>query len=858
MADVSIPSPSVFLRKTPPPAPPLPPTHNARRATPTQAKKKAPRRQPVVDTTAGILEGSSVAKPKQSKSRNGCVTCKAKRLKCDEEKPTCQQCARRNVPCGGYRKDFKWRPFEDSNVKINIDRQKRGPSPPNGTSTNPTPTGIKPGKAPGETSAPGGSPADDAATARSDSPRSHGRASKPPDTSGLMLPERIKTQPIPPSGSVTPSDELPDPASLSLTDDIASVIPMDLMPPVTMADFEFNPDVLGPGALSQFAPGLGLSPTLTGSLWPYNADDPMHQDFVNYELPEVFQTPRFDPHPMSPTLAAAALDMAFLENDMAFDMPLSMGLTMPPTSGLPTPTSSSLAESPDGLHPALAYIYPQPQYENDGREVLTWRFAELTCGVLSIVDGPGENPWRDLLWPLVQHSPALYHAINAMAAFHSAFDLPQLRIVGHEHKAASIRYCREGIRDNSFSLLTAIATCLALAFAEAWDQHICTGITHIKGAQELVKHALAAHRKERFNDEDLARLKFLCNAWVYMDVISRLTSVESNESEDFDNTYLFSGNPNDSPALIPGTSDASSGFGIDFGMPIDTRLDPLMGCAGTLFPLIGRVANLVRKVCRSQANSPAIISQAHDIKIALETWDPPTDIEPPSDPTTTIEHTLQTAEAYRWATLLHLHSAVPELPSLTSTELAQRVLQYVATVPLTSRAVIVHVFPLLIAGCEAKLDEDRTWIMSRFASMNNRMRLGVVDKASAVVQEVWSRRDLYEAQPSTNRKLVPTTDLKSERHGSRPFVKSPKGTIALGGDPGHTGMVFSYVGDTNENGTSDPLETDKETQKKLRARQRRVGKDPRMGELQDIAYTVRGHLHWIGVMWDWKWEILMG
>ena len=44
----------------------------------------------------------------------GCVTCKAKRLKCDESKPTCQQCHKRNVDCGGYKKDFKWRSFEEA------------------------------------------------------------------------------------------------------------------------------------------------------------------------------------------------------------------------------------------------------------------------------------------------------------------------------------------------------------------------------------------------------------------------------------------------------------------------------------------------------------------------------------------------------------------------------------------------------------------------------------------------------------------------------------------------------------------------------------------------------------------------
>lgn len=44
----------------------------------------------------------------------GCITCKAKRLKCDETKPSCEQCHKRSVHCGGYKKDFKWRPFEET------------------------------------------------------------------------------------------------------------------------------------------------------------------------------------------------------------------------------------------------------------------------------------------------------------------------------------------------------------------------------------------------------------------------------------------------------------------------------------------------------------------------------------------------------------------------------------------------------------------------------------------------------------------------------------------------------------------------------------------------------------------------
>jgi hypothetical protein len=37
-----------------------------------------------------------------SKVRTGCVTCKTRRVKCDEEKPTCLRCAKAGRLCGGY------------------------------------------------------------------------------------------------------------------------------------------------------------------------------------------------------------------------------------------------------------------------------------------------------------------------------------------------------------------------------------------------------------------------------------------------------------------------------------------------------------------------------------------------------------------------------------------------------------------------------------------------------------------------------------------------------------------------------------------------------------------------------------
>lgn len=231
-----------------------------------------------------------------------------------------------------------------------------------------------------------------------------------------------------------------------------------------------------------------------------------------------------------------------------------------------------------------------------------------------------------------------------MTAFHSSRDVPSLRLVGHEHKSASLQNLATGINEGTMNHDTAIATTLALAFAECWDQHISSGNDHIKGARVMMNIALDRHKAKPLTGVKLATLKFLCNAWVYMDVLARVTTVDVEEVDDYDKLFCLYSDPQNSIHDDPG-------FGIDFGMPVDARLDPLMGCASTLFPLIGRVANLVRRVCRSNSNSAPMISQAMELKLLLETWDPPSLIEPPEDPTSNAQHSVQTAEAYRYATV---------------------------------------------------------------------------------------------------------------------------------------------------------------------------------------------------------------
>jgi len=68
-------------------------------------------------TKAGNSDpNTSCAATKKKKSRDGCQTCKNKRLKCDETKPLCRQCQKRGVQCEGYKKEYKWRLFNDSSI----------------------------------------------------------------------------------------------------------------------------------------------------------------------------------------------------------------------------------------------------------------------------------------------------------------------------------------------------------------------------------------------------------------------------------------------------------------------------------------------------------------------------------------------------------------------------------------------------------------------------------------------------------------------------------------------------------------------------------------------------------------------
>ncbi|KAF4624786.1 hypothetical protein G7Y89_g13383 [Cudoniella acicularis] len=795
METITIPSPTAFLSSPvikPAPEPPPP----KRKPVPTNKQTTPPKRK------------TGIVKPKQSKSRNGCITCKAKRLKCDEAKPSCQQCHKRSVTCGGYKKDFKWRPFEEATFanKVVPPKPKRKLSQP--------PDPVPPPSPSDASSTPGVEVEPEADVSMQDS---FFNAAAPSPPNFPPLPDLNFDHPPFFDMSTPPyMRELPRPRfeADSITKSLSSLFEdTSTVPPNTATRTTFSGQ--SPRLIDLLLPGSELNSRPESSIPPLTMPTP------------AMTLPPMDLQFLAPVEVTHDSVMEDDVEEIIREPPIS-DAEMWMSQRTPASFSRSATLTPGTMRDdPFNKIYRQPEVQAGSPEMLMLRFDKQTCGILSVKDGPTENPWRTLVWPLARDSPALYHAIASMTAFHTSKERPALRVDGMEHMRRSIRSLATGIEKMRTD--TALATTLVLAFSESWDQHISTGIEHLRGAKILVNRALVSHQQKNLSGDDLARLRFLCNTWVYMDVIARLTSVDDDESNDFDHIV---------PLNMP-------------SFPNNNEVDPLMGCASTLFPLIGRAANLCRKVRKVETNSIQIISQAIELKEAIEQWSPPPGgaFERPEDPTSEIQHALQTAEAYRYATLLYLHQAVPEIPSLTSAQLAKKVLVYLATVPLSSRLVIVQIYPLLAAGCEAYDSEDRKWVEERWQSMASRMWIGNIDRCWEVMQEVWSRRDAAEAEKAekVNQRRPGASGMMHSESSKRKFEEE----LAMDDMFSFSDMLNSSVLGGN------PPKKQRNSATENFAGHPKRRQEPITEEL-DPEVTVRGRMHWVGVMKDWEWEILLG
>ena len=324
-------------------------------------------------------------------------------------------------------------------------------------------------------------------------------------------------------------------------------------------------------------------------------------------------------------------------------------------------------------------MYQQPSTEASQIDLITRLFQSQTCVVLSVKDDFLDNPWQSLIWPLTKSYPELRHALQAMTCLQCCKLKPELHARGLNHLAQGIAGLRRSVANQSIRVDAALATTLALSLAKTWEApRTTTDFEYMNEARTLLKQAIANVDFSTLSAKNTQRLSFLANTWIYMDVIARLTSSTTDDNVD---TELIS--------RCRQLESSTQG-----------QIDPLLGCAHELFPLIGQAADLVRFVWQdeSRRNSPTVISQAAELMRLAETWMPEIDVTNAVEPEFIIADAIQTGEAFRWSLILMLRQAVPALPGFRTTDqIAQKILVYLATIPAASASTCVHMFPLLIA-----------------------------------------------------------------------------------------------------------------------------------------------------------------
>ncbi|OAL25670.1 hypothetical protein AYO22_04659 [Fonsecaea multimorphosa] len=467
---------------------------------------------------------------------------------------------------------------------------------------------------------------------------------------------------------------------------------------------------------------------------------------------------------------------------------------------------------------------------SDTPQMVKQLFDKHICNVLSIKDDQTTNPWVVHVWPMIASFPALYHALAAMTYLYLSNSHLEFKAAGSRHLHSSLQAFTQAQSDES--LEASLAARLALGFAESWnDQTASSGIEHIKIAGRLLRDAFDKDRITRLTGDELDRLSFLARTWVYKSVLIRLTTSDDGESVDLESMVAY--------------------IQLD-RLPVEQQIDPLLGCAITLFPLIARLTDIIRSVRRrtEKYNSPSIISRGADLWKEIQGWSPSFDPEQPGNVPSHIADIIQTAEAYRWAALLLLRHAVPELPWAHSLwDLSEKALIYLATTPVTSRALVVQTFPLMAIGGEAFDEEDRNWICQRWNAMAKRMPLSRLHKCKKVTKEVWRRKDAFEAQLGA----CPSCGAHGPRStGISPSMDTlPDADVSVASsqerEEGSRRCRCSAVRRSTVPASIDFPDS--------LAFKKGIDNITRAGNMH---YMMRGELHWLTVMEDWNWQVPLG
>ncbi|KAK6197083.1 fungal-specific transcription factor domain-containing protein [Scheffersomyces amazonensis] len=861
------------------------------------------------NTNSNNNKQNDSTKQKITKSRNGCLTCKKKRLKCDETKPECLNCQKKNIECGGYATNFKWRSFNDSsndfqNVSSNKSSNDSFRRHLELASLSVTGKSIKDIKIENDLISKGLNPqsykrrnthSHSNLNSNSNSNSNSNISVKSTQTSVTLKRSnseaKIKLEHNNNNNSNINGSNLQRSYSHNSGNRLESLAD------VAVDEIKRSPSVSGKELYIRNTNNLSpfpqaFSPNFTDFMRSTVGDDNFSKDnkFKENSLES------FDIN-LTPSLSAIINFAVNMEDN---------------TVSIQTPIPTSMS------HRSLIKTSEQEQ--------ILLLYSEYTCSIMSIKNGAQENPWRKMIIPLSSKYPCLFNSIACMTLFHLAGNtqftctIGDLRSKGYAYMKRCILELASGLTrmnssdaESAYELPADIAliTCLNLAVSESWNTHITSGIAHLKGAKSMIQKVLTLLKdqqnsinkkkqeiinsptpidgdfaysefmksklldlkrklvivedsewKSMFNDKsDISgnngdkqiektipipqTLQFLFNNWIYFEVLAQMTTDTNYDDKGIDLvatiTTIEAGASVKSDSTESSFGASSNGAGFTFFDNFDSfsystdYVDPLLGCAQSLFSIMGKVANLiakVRKIKRSEKfkgnsrNSLTTITLATELKRQLIEWKPTITAEMVNQAGMyednnncskwDIPSCIATAEAYRFATLLYLHQAVPEIPSSGSHQLAEKIFILLASIPTNSDLHTILIFPLLVGSCEAEPGEEREWCEDRWALLSQKLWIGNIDRAFEVVKEVWKRKNEYIRKMKQESRSHSGTKQTEDEDSLRNISVQISGLMAV------------------------------------------INNDQNSTSIDDIKGGITSRLHWSSVMKEWGWEVLLG
>lgn len=298
------------------------------------------------------------------------------------------------------------------------------------------------------------------------------------------------------------------------------------------------------------------------------------------------------------------------------------------------------------------------------------------------------NPYHSAIIPMIHAAPALLHVVQSMAAFqmHQVAKGVSLR------KKAVHLLLREADEhpQRSCSNETVLAITL-LGMTESWCRYHCCNASQLLAAGSLVKAT---------NQSSLS--PFVINAFRYYECVSAY-SLDAPE-----------------PPLIPDDT-------------ADCSIDPLVGLAADLYPLLSLLGWHIRTQCAAHKTFDIFhLREMQQLERKLVSWK-----APPLD----APDARNIAQAYRLSGLISLYRTHHELfPDRDCEKLAMECLETIKAVPSESLCHLMTTLPLFLAGCEISDWESREYVLHRLQWVREHVKLDILSRITDLLYEVWRRQ----------------------------------------------------------------------------------------------------------------------